>query len=135
MNAISKPTAEEIQPLLDAAKTTGDGWFIKYLGGLVALTKKDPLRYRAFGPYWWLVKQAMIAHDIQAFGTEIDREWFERLDYGNNELNITAAWLYENDRTDSKCNVYDDSHMLEDGDGEAFEYFICDSDVEAMATA
>ena len=134
MNAISKPTIEEVQPLLDQAKSSDD-WLIKYLTGLVALIKKDPLRYRTFGPYWWLVKQALIAHDIFTFGTEIDREWFLMLDYGNNELDIAAAWLYENGRTDSKCNLYDDSHMLEDGDGEALEYFIADSDVELMAAA
>lgn len=132
MNAISKPSAEELQPLIDEAKKTTD-WLVNFLAGLVVIIKKDPLRYRTFGPYWWLVKQAMIAHDILTFGNEIDREWFELLDYGNNELNIAAAWLYENGRTDSKCNLYDDSHMLEDGNGEPYEYLISDSDMEVMA--
>ena len=132
---IQKPNTDTLQPLIDDARKSGGDWLTQYLVGLVALIKKDPLRYRTFGPYWWLVKQAMIAHDMLNFGSEIDREWFERLDYGNNELNIAAAWVYENGRTDSKCNLYDDSHMLEDGDGEPYEYLIADTDVEVMAAA
>ena len=129
---IWKPTAEDLQPSIDAAKASGD-WVTSYLSGIKALIKKNPLRYRTFGPYWWLIKKALIDRGETTFGAEIDREMFEALDYGSEELNIAAAYAYENERTEGQINVYDESHMLEDGDGEPYEYVTGDSEVDSMA--
>lgn len=129
---ISKPTAQDIQPLVDAARGNAR-WMEQYLQKLAGILKKTPLRYRIYGPYWWLVKQAFLANDIISFGTDIDREWFQALDYGNNELNLAAASLYEDGRLDSGLNIFDNSHIVEQDDGEPFEYFADDSDMEAMA--
>ena len=129
---IWKPTADDLQPSIDAAKASGD-WVTAYLAGIKTLIQKNPLRYRAFGPYWWLVKKALIDRGETAFGDEIDREWFDALDYGNKEQNIAAAYAYENERTEGNLNVYDESHMLETGDGEPYEYVTGDSEVDAMA--
>ena len=131
---IWKPTAEDLQPRVDEARKSGD-WAPRYLDGIRKLIQKDPLRYRVFGPYWWLLKKALIDRGDYAFGDEIDLEWFEALDYGNEELNIAAACAYEDGRLDSKLNVYDESHMLEDETGEAYEYVTGDSEVDSMAGA
>lgn len=130
-----KPTIESLQPRIDEAKASRSDWVSLYLDGVKKLIKKDPLRYRTFGPYWWLLKKALIDRGDYAFGDEIDLEWFEALDYGSVELNIAAACAYEDDRTDSQCNIHDDSHMLEDENGEAYEYKTGDSEVDSMARA
>ena len=56
--------------------------------------RKDPESYKAFGPYWWNVKNLMLLHGILEFGSFIDRKWLRRCDYGNEFDNIFAAWLY-----------------------------------------
>ena len=126
---IWKPEEADLQSAIDEARKSGT-WVDAYLNGVTTLLRKDPLRYRSFGPYWWLVKKALIDRDIYDFGTEIDREWFEDLDYGDEEKNVTAAYLYDESR--EGLNIYDDSHLLEQEDGEPYEYLANDSDVESM---
>ena len=113
---IWKPKAEDLQPSISQAKASNKDWVSKYLSGIVSLIKK-----------------ALIDRGETTFGAEIDREVFEALDYGNEEQNIAAAYAYENERTEGSLNVYDDSHMLEDGNGEPYEYVTGDSEVDAMA--
>ena len=57
---------------------------------------RDPAGYRAFGPYWWLMKSLMLKQGIASFGQFIDYKWFRRCDYGSDADNAFAAWLYYN---------------------------------------
>jgi hypothetical protein len=132
---IYKPSANDLQPLLDQAISgqTVDNWVDIYLKNLKILLSKNPLRYRTYGPYWWLLKKAMVDHDIYTFGTSIDKEWLDRLDYGNEAINIISAHAYEDARVDMGMNVLDSSHLLEDLDGEPYEYLSDDSEMEIKA--
>ena len=55
---------------------------------------KDPQSYRAFGPYWWVLKRIMLEHGITIFGRFLDQKWLRRCDYGSDFDNAFAAWLY-----------------------------------------
>lgn len=121
---------KHLRPLINEAKKGDINWMGRYLSSLTALLQKTPLRYRTFGPYWWLLKKSMIDRGIVTFGDEIDREWFEQMDYGSEELNLAAANAYEDMRIDGKFNIYDVNHVMEDAQGSPYEYVIADSDVE-----
>ncbi|MDO5537710.1 MAG: hypothetical protein Q4F72_09310 [Desulfovibrionaceae bacterium] len=56
--------------------------------------RRDPKSYRAFGPYWWIVKRIMLDNGITEFGSFIDREWHRMCDYGNDFDSAFAAWTY-----------------------------------------
>jgi hypothetical protein len=127
-----KIPTKHLRPLIAEAKKSGSNWIEQYLAELVSLIKKTPLRYRTFGPYWWLLKKSMIDRGVFTFGDEIDREWFEQMDYGREELNIAAASAYEDMRIDGKFNIYEENHVLEDTHGNPYDYIIADSDVERL---
>ncbi len=128
---VFKLPPETLQPKLDEVQASGD-WVPRYLSGLKAVINKNPLRYREYGPYWWLLKKALIDSGDLTFGDEIDREWFDILSYGSVEMNIAAAIAYEESRDAGQCNIYDERHTLETEEGEPYEYVIADSDIESI---
>lgn len=130
---ITKIPPDHLRPLVEeAVKTGGPDWAEKYLVGIKRLIQVTPLRYRTFGPYWWGLKQALLARGVATFGDGVDREWLEAMSYGDEALDIAAAYTYEDQRMDGGMNIYDENHALED-DGEAFDYVLIDSDVERLA--
>jgi len=132
---ILKPSIEDLQPLLNAAteSQTIEEWTSKILRSFKALLLKNPIRYRAFGPYWWLVKQAMIDHGIKAFGTHVDVEWLESMNYADTSLNILASFGYEDMRFNLGL-ISDPFHSMEvDTAGETFEFVSADEEMEMKA--
>ena len=127
---IEKPTKEVLAELIDQAceNQTEEEWIEKFLSGIKGLLSKSPARYRGYGPYWWLIKKALIDKGEHSFGEHIDAEWFETMDYGDTAFNLAAAYLYEDMRTDS-VNLFDDAHYLSD---EAGETVIFNSSAEDM---
>ena len=132
---IWKPSEEDLKPILEQATagTTVEEWREKFLANLKALLLREPIRYRAFGPYWWAVKKIFIDLLDFSFGEEIDLEWAEALDYGKPELNLLAAFAYEEQRLAASL-VDDPFHVLETADGEdAVEFASSDPEMEIMA--
>lgn len=68
---IHKPTPEQLGALLD--KATKNQTIEKYRETFLSANKriigKDPLRYRSFGPYWWLVKRGFVDGVIFVLGS------------------------------------------------------------------
>ncbi len=129
---IYKPSENDLQPLLDQATANQpvDQWIDKFLANLKAILLKSPLRYRAYGPYWWLLKKAYIDKEDFSFGGFLDREWLSTMDYGKPELNIVAAFLYEDMRT-AKNMIDDPFHVMETVDGgDAIEFGSNDPEME-----
>lgn len=58
------------------------------------------------------------------FGEYLEERWIAALDYGVEELNFIAAFLYED--LQFQRGLYNAHHSLEDEAGEAVEY-ICNS--------
>lgn len=127
---VNKPSTEDLasaalgKPLAEWAKG--------YLAALPMVMGKNPGFYRAFGPYWWLVKKALVDSGNFTFGEESDAEWIEALDYGDSSLNLLAAYLYY-DQRESMGGLLTQEHLL-DSDGDAVEYIISDPDMESRAT-
>lgn len=129
--SIYTPSEQDLQPLYAEAMAnqTVDQWIAKLLKGIKSILERDPARYRAYGPYWWLVKKAFVDRDDFTFGESLDAEWVEAMDYGKPELNLLAAWAYE-DVQISRGLTYESIHTLEDGEGEAVEFLSADEDME-----
>ena len=145
MRKFIKPTEGEIKLLRDAATKSGAvderEWVKTHCRLLAGLLKKDPLRYRGYGPYWPAVKKALIDAGYQDFGDSVDLEWFERIDYGKTFYNLLAAWMYQENAANSGL-IYSDAHIAtfeeeEEESGETItvemEYFAADDDMELMA--
>lgn len=134
---IYKPSEEDLAPLLAeaTANRTIDEWMDKYLNGLKTILLKNPLRYRPYGPYWWILKKVYIDRGDLSFGDYIDLEWFQGLDYGKAEMNILAAHAYEDVRTTT--NFMDDPfHVMSSPDGgDSIEFASNDPEMEMMAAA
>ena len=132
---VYKPTEDDLTPLL-AQATAGkslEEWTEKFLANLKALLLREPIRYRAFGPYWWALKKIFIAKGDLSFGEEIDLEWLEAMDYGKPELNILAAFAYEEQRLAASL-IDDPFHIMETADGgDHVEFASSDPEMEIMA--
>jgi len=132
---IYRPTVQDLQLLLDQATENQDKekWIDGFLRVAKTILLKNPLRYRAYGPYWWLLKNEYIKRDDLSFGAFIDREWFESLDYGATEWNLLAAFAYEEMRI-TKNLIDDPFHIMDMLDGDdSIEYASNDPEMETMA--
>jgi hypothetical protein len=129
---IYKPSENDLQPFLmqAVAKQPLDQWIEKFSANLKVILLKSPLRYRTYGPYWWPLKKIYIDKEDFSFGDFLDQEWFSTMDYGKPELNIMAAFLYEDMRM-AKNMIDDPFHVMETIDGgDAVEFASNDPDME-----
>lgn len=133
-----KPSVEKLELLRSGATQNGkvseSEWVKKCCVETARILRKDPLRYRSYGPYWWVQKRAMIDNDINDFGDFVDQEWHDLVDYGNNFLNLLAALIYSNSAMDMGL-IYSNSHNIallqEDGMEQDIQvYQIIDEEVE-----
>lgn len=134
---IQKPTKDELTPLFIEATQNqkAEEWEQKLIDGIVGILHANPLRYRCYGPYWWLLKSVLIDRDVMDFGNHVDREWFESLDYGDPGYNLLASWVYEDTRFGTGQMITNPYHVLTDQDGESFEFACNDEEMEALAAA
>lgn len=132
MENLYKPTKEDLEPLINEV---GDlvKWESKFVVSLIGFLLKNPLRYRGYGPYWWLVKQAVIEHGETRFGDHVDAQMVESLDYGDRAINLIAAFAYSETMFDlGKMTA--SNHTIGFMDGESIEYIIADDDMEMLHT-
>lgn len=138
MIRMKKPSSSVLRPVAREARgdRSPEQWARDYLSALVEkVLRRDPLQYRAFGPFWWPLKQlVMETLDTDEFGDRLDAEWIEAAGYGDPILTITAAHLYHEAKFDSGA-IYDPHHILEDEDGDGIEFVSDDSDMEMLAAA
>jgi len=132
---IYKPTHETLALLLAEAtkKQTVEQYRETFIAAIKKIAGKDQLRYRSYGPYWWLVKKGLIARGNFGFGEYLDEEWISALDYGIEELNFIAAFAYED--VQFQHGIYIAQHVLEDSEGEPIEYICNDHEMEALAAS
>ena len=140
MAKIHKPTIEDMRPLLEEATTAANqneaAWVKRLLAGMEATLTGDPLQYRAYGPYWWVLKREMQNAGMKLIeqAPHMDRDWAAQMDYGQTKWNLLAAWAYAEIRFEGGL-FYDPEHTLADEDGE-FVYFVsADEDMEMLAAA
>jgi hypothetical protein len=133
---IIKPEKDQVEELIKVAMngltTTIREWESNFSASLVEFLQKNPLRYRGFGPYWWLVKRALIDRGHLEFGDFIDAEVYEAFDYGKPSINLAAAFSYSEERF-SLGSMYESRHAIEHEDGDTTEYVLVDEDMELLA--
>jgi len=127
-----KPTKEQMQPAIAELKLPMGPWAVKYLETLQGYLTANPIFYRAFGPYWWLVKKALVDASFFEFGEVYDADWFEALDYGENGMNLLVAHHYYDEHFG--IGPTEQQHVL-DGEGEAVDYWLEDPDMEIRVKA
>lgn len=120
----------------DYGRISEADWRAKMAKTLAGIISQNPIRYRAYGPYWWLLKKELIANGITMFGETVDAEGFEMCDYGDATYNLLAAWAYGEYAMDLGL-IYSNEHnidAIEDDDTEPHSrvYVIADDEVERL---
>lgn len=115
MRKLDKPDKTELEALRNQATKNGQvpeaDWVARNIGLTADVLRREPLRYRSYGPYWWILKQALISHGVDDFGDFVVREWFELADYGSEFHNLLAALLYSNAAMDNGL-IYSNAHNV-----------------------
>ncbi|MFI3273249.1 hypothetical protein [Vibrio sp.] len=132
---IKIPTPQALVPLYQEAMEgqSEEQWKNTFLNAIAKMIKKDPLWYRAYGIYWWGVKQLLIEEGLLA-AEHIDAEWLEKVHYENPVYLLLAAFAYHDERSDMGAK-YDDSHVIELDDDTFDSYIMVDEELEQLAVA
>lgn len=137
-----KPTVDELELLRQEATSNGkvseEQWIQSNCRLMQGALNRDPRRYRSYGPYWWVMKKAMIDNGISDFGDFVDREWLELADYGNTFHNLLAAWMYQDMAVDNGLIYSNDHNVAFEPEEEGMErdvqvYTLVDDDMEILA--
>jgi hypothetical protein len=131
---IEKAPVETLQGALEqiTKDVEKEDWIDMILAAIKQMVDNNPMRYRQYGPYWWLIKKALIEREDLSFEDTLDLEWIEALDYGDTALNLMAAFLYG----DEKHNLgllTESFHTMHTPDG-SVEYACNDAEIELRAT-
>lgn len=132
---IKIPTQAELKPLYDEAieGQTEAQWMETFLATVAKMLRKNPLWYRAYGIYWWGLKQILIERDLIT-SDFIDAEWVEKVQYEQPAYLLLAAFAYHDERQDIGA-LEDDTHVIELDDGAIDSYVLIDEDFELSAVA
>lgn len=129
---IKKPSETDLQPLLDEATENQSvaQYTETYLKTVAELLKRNPLHYRSYGPYWWLMKKALIDSGIGAFEDPVtDLEMVEATEYPSLEHSLLACWAYSESQHDQMAQN-SNTHIMELDDDSLVEYALEDSELE-----
>lgn len=129
---IEKYTTDQLDKLIaEGAKgQTIEVWVAKMLAGYKSLLIDKPVRYRAFGPYWWPLKNEYIQSGNMVFGDFLDQDWLEKMDYGEAKYNVAAAFAYEENQFGLGLLDWP-FHTMED-DGNPVEFVSVDPDMDGI---
>lgn len=134
MRNIDKPTKEYVA---EAIKSIANDNLESWMKAIIPLTAKhlklNPIQYRNYGPYWWVMKQAMIDAGFAPFGFDIDAEMFEAMADPDTSFSVFRAMLYYDYSTENDF-IGRATHTIMDN-GEDVEYTIYDSDAERYIAA
>lgn len=132
---IKIPTPTDLMPLYQEATDdrTEEQYKAHFLEQVAVMLSRNPLWYRAYGIYWYALKQELINRGLidQEF---IDAEQIERAKYDNSAYLLLAAWAYHNERHEIGSG-YDDLHVVEYEDGTIDGYQLVDEELEMLAVA
>lgn len=141
MKTFVRPSNKELDLLKLEATQNGtvsvEDWIKKFVISFTKLLKKDPLQYRSYGAFWWIIKKELIELGIKDFGEHIDLEFIEFLDYKDRVYNILASWAYMNSQEEIKT-IHDNVHTMlyfDDDIGNEYksmEYILIDEEMEIL---
>ena len=134
MNKVVKISVEQLQSLSASALQDGltpEEWLTRMREEYRRILSENRILYRAFGPYWWLLKKEFLDSGITSFGYEMNDVMFEAFDYGDRMLNMLAAWAYSDAREDQTSDAHYLSIIQEDGSVETARGHFMDGDMES----
>ena len=112
---VYKPSMNDLRTLKREATSGGvvpeTEWLRKMTETMSKILQGDPRSYRSFGPYWWIVKKALLDAGHSQFGDFLDLEWLEYMDYGDPVWNMLAAWQYQ-DHALNNGMIYTNQHPV-----------------------
>jgi len=128
---IEKYKKEDLDILIsEATKDQSiEAWISAMMKSMKQIMIQKPSRYRAYGPYWFPVKNEYIKQGDFSFGDFIDAAWLVEMDYGDIKYNIAAAFAYEETQFNLGLMDYP-FHTLEDSEGDPIEFISADNDME-----
>ena len=116
MKIFNKPTVPTLDALKPSQLVSGElsreDWQKRMLEGYKGILLRNPIQYRGFGPFWWILKKEMLDAGIADFGDSLDAEWVERIDYGDPVLNILSAYAYA-EYAEEYGLLYSSGHTVE----------------------
>lgn len=116
MKIFNKPTVPTLDALKPSQLVSGElsreDWRKRMLEGYKGILLGNPIQYRGFGPFWWILKKEMLDAGIADFGDSLDAEWAERIDYGDPVLNILSAYAYA-EYAEEYGLLYSSGHTVE----------------------
>ena len=126
-----KPEQSALEPLLKEATAdqTAAEFIDSFTTSITDVLQNNPAHYRAYGPWWWQVKQAVIKVNKSIFEDDrLDVEWLEKTQYQKPEYALLAAWAYAESQYERGAQT-DNTHIIETDDGTG-EYVLVDDELE-----
>lgn len=91
---IYKPALEAVDAVIERARSKNRAWMPVYIENVRNELLEDPKRYKSYGMFWWVLKQALIESGVTDFGQSLDKEWIENMTYGDTAHDLAAADAY-----------------------------------------
>ncbi|HAV1601567.1 TPA: olxA [Enterobacter hormaechei subsp. xiangfangensis] len=132
-----QPPEEHIEKILTMARgvLSEDAWVSQMSSVIVDNLTRNPALYAAFGPWWYAVKNILLAKGYDNFGILIQSDVFSIYQMNRDALTLCAAVLYQDTRTDEGI-VYSREHVLEVNenadDSEPYTFVLEDDEVNRL---
>lgn len=123
-------TPEQLQPLVDEGKAgfvSTHQWIASFLNGVKTMVSHNPTSYRTFGPFWWPLK-AMMQNAGLIGGEPVDKSLIEQADMGSPELNVAAAFAFQEWVLNSQ--IVGNTFPVTTDDGDTEDYTLIDEELE-----
>jgi len=93
-------TKKEVSSCLrDATREQTEDQFVKKATQSISdILENDPIRYRYYGAFWWMVKKILLDSGASWLDDGIDKEWLDKTDFGDTASNLAAAWMISESR-------------------------------------
>lgn len=134
--AIQLPIEDDLQELYEeaTANQSAEEFVNRTLENVAKTLKRNPLFYRAYGPYWWLLKQMLIERHGQSLFSEgnLDKSMLNQLSFSSPAYGLVAAWQYAEWQFEMGAQA-NTQHELETDDGDSTTYELFDEELEVLA--
>ncbi|MDC8446082.1 MAG: hypothetical protein LV471_09190 [Nitrosomonas sp.] len=131
MNKLTIFRKDDLKRIIEEATIdqTDDQWIEVFLKGASNLIGSNPIIYRSFGPFWWVLKKYLQDENLNS-GEPVDTDVFNQITMGEKILDIAAAYAYH-DITTKDMTATQSTRTIESDDG-TIDYTLIDEEMEAI---
>lgn len=131
---LKESVEEEAKEVLERVAKPEAAFLAQNTRRVLAWLDESPMdSWNAFGPYWWNLADVLKNHaprEYREFLTRVgelgpqgeDEDIKKKFDYKNDLLNITAALMYLEERSNEMSTGASIPHLVEDENGEEKQY-------------